>query len=56
MNDKLDKLRDALNEFMSRLSETNPRYPEYGYAYEDGKIIEVKLLGNLKTHSESVII
>lgn len=41
--DDLDELRDYLNAFFCEISKFHPNYPEYGYTYEDGKIIECRL-------------
>ena len=45
--DDIDELRDYLNALFCEISKTHPDYPEYGYMYEDGKIIECRLKGNL---------
>ena len=38
----LDELRDYLNVMFEMMSRTHPKYPEYGYTYKDGEIVEVK--------------
>ena len=41
----IDELRDYLNALFREMSKLHPDYPEYGYTYEDGKIIECRLKG-----------
>ena len=38
----LDELQDYLTALFCEVSKHHPKYPEYGYTYEDDKIIEHK--------------
>ena len=39
---KLHIIEEQFNTVLEEASKHHPKYPEYGYTYKDGEIIEVK--------------